>query len=323
MPKKSDITIPAFPWKIDYSSKLLSVGSCFSTQLSDYLSKHLFQISNNPYGTLYNPISILRSLNYSKEDFDNSILKRDGLYVSYLSHSDVRGEDSKTLINTLNDIALSLKEEINHLDVLILTWGSAKIYQLKDSNLITANCHKVPQKEFNSRLLTENEIIEEFDTLYQEIFKKNPDLKILLSVSPVRYLSDGFAMNSLSKSVLIKASHELVKKYANVFYFPSYEILLDDLRDYRYFEADLIHPNAIAVEYVMNKFEETFLEESTIKVKERISKIIKGLDHRAFNPKSDSFIQFLNNLEREIHNLPEEINSQILTERLEQLRNPI
>ncbi len=318
---RTEIDLSKSEWDIDYNSKLISIGSCFSSHMAHKLEHFSFDISNNPYGTFYNPISIFRSLAYEASDFKNSLIQRDGMWVSYLSHSDITSQKESNLLGLLERTADTFKQKIQSCDFLILTLGSAKVYKHRNSGLLVANCHKVPQKEFDSRLLEPIEIINEFDKSLEYINSLNPNIKIILTVSPVRYLSDGFQMNSLSKAILIYACHVIINKHNNSEYFPAYEMIIDDLRDYRFFEEDLLHPNSSAVKYVWNGFKQCYLSEKTVELMNKVDKITKSLNHIPFNTSSEGYKTFLSKLETDIEKIKDVVNTEALLAKLKELKS--
>ena len=280
--------------RINHKDLILSIGSCFSTNISQRLKNLKFRVINNPYGTLYNPHSILESLFLQEEAFSGNYVQRDELWVNYLSHSDINSTSKPELESLLYSKAEELSQLIKNCNYLVLTFGSSKIYRLKNTGQIVANCHKVPQQEFKSELYKSQELVEHFKSSHSRLKEFNPDLKIILTVSPVRYLGDGMQFNQLNKSHLILACNEIVDQLEDVYYFPSYEIILDDLRDYRWYEPDLIHPNKQAIEYVWSIFTETYFSEQTKSTNQEIEQISRNIEHRAFNPNSSAYKKHLN-----------------------------
>ncbi len=303
-------------WDIDYKSKIISVGSCFSTNIAERLSALQFDIVNNPYGTLYNPISIFNALFYTGSDFENTFIERDGHWTSFLTHSDISDNSKESLKTKLKDRCESLNQNIKNADYLILTLGSAKVYRYKKTDLIVANCHKLPHKEFEYRNLTLAEIIRAFGTMHSQLSNVNSKIKIIITVSPVRYLADGFEQNSLSKAILISAINDILLAFDNVEYFPAYELVLDDLRDYRFYNEDLIHPNSIAVNYVFQKFSATYFNETTSKLIQKVSRLNKALNHIPFNKDSDSYKKFLLELKTKIDEISNQVDTTLLKKRL-------
>ncbi|QNL20820.1 GSCFA domain-containing protein [Hyphobacterium sp. CCMP332] len=313
---RTELKYPKSKWDIDYNSKIISVGSCFSTNITERMSELQFDIVNNPYGTFYNPISIFRALNYTELDFENTFIERDGQWMSFLSHSDISANDRTSLTSLLKDRLKFLNQKIKSADYLILTLGSAKIYTHKKTDLIVANCHKVSQNEFDSRILTVKEITQAFRSMHSQLSKIKPEVKVIITVSPVRYLADGFEQNSISKAMLIASVHEILNEFDNVEYFPAYELVLDDLRDYRFYNEDLIHPNSIAVNYVFQKFSESYFNDSTKQIAHKVYKINKALNHIPFNRDADSYKKFLIDLKVKIDEISNHVDTTHFKERL-------
>jgi hypothetical protein len=294
---------------IDYSSEILSVGSCFSTHIASILHDYKFNILNNPYGTCYNPLSILASLSYNGNDFDGFCLQRDGKWVNYLSHSDVSSESEESLKKDLIKRSELVRKTIENASHLILTFGSAKVYELKSKgNQITANCHKQPSKEFKERYLSISEIKKAFDNTQNILSNLNSGLKIILTVSPVRYLADGMEMSQYGKAILRVACEEILHDYSNVEYFPSYEIMMDDLRDYRFYKEDMIHPNEQAIAYIWDIFRSNYIAGNAKTLIDRIHRINNNINHRPFNSDNPAYRKMLQKTLDEINSLPIELN---------------
>lgn len=278
--------------KINIRDKMLMLGSCFAENIGDRLSDHKFNLMTNPNGILFNPVSIIQSLQSYAEGVlcnEEDLFYHDELWRSWNHHgcfSD--SEKTKTLekINASQRHAIQYYKNAKH---VIITFGSAFVYELKETNRIVANCHKVPQQHFNKRLLSVDEII----AVFEQSKIAESKSQIILTVSPVRYLRDGLPENNLSKSILLQAVHQLVSMHNNVFYFPAYEIVMDELRDYRFFEEDMVHPNQLAVDYVWERFCDSMLDDETKNMLEEIKPIITAKNHRPFHPDLKSHQQFL------------------------------
>ncbi|MDP2174655.1 MAG: GSCFA domain-containing protein [Bacteroidota bacterium] len=252
--------------KIHYEDLLLFSGSCFSENIATRLQSLMFDVYAQPNGTIFNPISIAepitRIINYQVYD-ENAIIQRDDLFFSKFHHGSFYAKDSSDLIKEINESLHLFETKLQKAKFLFLTFGSAFVYELTDSQEIVANCHKLPQNRFSKRLLS----IQEIEAVYQPILKHladvNPDLNVVLTVSPVKHLKDGIVENQLSKSTLLLAIHQLKSTNPNVSYFPAYELVTDDLRDYRFYENDGAHPNQLAIDYVFEKFKSTYFSEET------------------------------------------------------------
>jgi hypothetical protein len=225
------------------------------------------------------------------------------LWNSFDHHSDFSHADKKAVLEDINNEIKIISKALIAADVLIITLGSAYYYSLKKNGQVVNNCHKLPDKEFEQQLAGVEEIVKTLSAVFKKLFTKNKKVKIILSVSPVRYMKFGAAENQLSKSNLIVACHELKKQFSNVYYFPAYELMLDDLRDYRFYAEDMIHPNPQAVEYIWNKFKEIVISKSCYETINEIEKLKRGLAHRPRNENSAGYKKFLKNILAEIKSI--------------------
>ena len=294
-----------FRTKIDISTSLLSVGhqsqlmmlgSCFAQNMGDYLSRNKFAVNVNPFGILYNPSSIslaVRRLMVGMPFFENDLVKCNGLYVSFMYHGCFSDQSKSECLSKIN---VSLDRAVNDLsktDILLVTFGTAYVYSLKDTGKVVSNCHKFQASMFDRRRLSVEDIVCDWTELVHELERKRPDLKVLFTVSPVRHSKDGMHDNQLSKSTLLLAIDALVSQFDNVFYFPSYEIMMDELRDYRFYAEDMIHPSAVAVNYIWQQFGNTYFGDETKSILQQWAKIEQALLHRPFNKDTDGYKQFL------------------------------
>lgn len=275
-----------FPFDINHASQILLIGSCFSENIGKLLSDHKFHVFSNPNGILFNPFSICNSIagvldgNTTRQEL---ILERDGLYYSYLHHSSVNAKSREELLSRIaaqNSMTLDFIKRVNY---LVITLGSAFYYVHKDLGITVANCHKQPGPVFEKKRIKVPEIVERFSLLLQQLSLLNPALNVIFTVSPVKYLKDGVTENSLSKSTLVLGIHELVEKHSNCFYFPAYELVNDDLRDYRFYKEDLAHPNQLAIGYIWEKFSAACFNPATQDLNQAIHKLNMALDHRLTN----------------------------------------
>ena len=293
-----DFSIPDSLFPIDHSSKILSMGSCFAQTIGQKLQDAKFEILINPFGTIFHPMSIARLLDGAifTDPFDDTlILERDGMFFHYEAHSDLTGKSKAELLEQLHhkrDLVLDYLKTGTH---LILTFGTSWGYELTDQGLV-ANCHKQPQSLFNKRLWEAKEMKLPLKSLFDNLHQINPNLKIILTLSPVRHLKDGVAENQLSKSILRGLCAELEKYHSPATYFPGYEVMMDELRDYRFYKSDLIHPSEEAEEYIWEKWKKANFSEETHAKVTAIEKIRLELAHRPLNPGSDLHRKFLQNL---------------------------
>lgn len=284
--------------KITHQDGLLFIGSCFSEHIANKLIDLKFNVQTNPFGIVFNPKSIATSLYriiHKKQFTDKDVFEKEGLWYSLEAHSSVFGTSKNELIETLNLLIDTWHQELKNAHYLVITFGSAFAYQHKLQEKIVANCHKFPQAEFDKLLLENHEIIVDFQLLIDELKDFNPNLKLLFTISPVKHLRDGVVENNLSKAILIQSVHQIIKQNNHCFYFPSYELVIDDLRDYRFYESDMAHPNKQAIDYVWKRFSETYFNELTNVVNDRVNQIHQAYHHRLFNKTTESSMKFKHN----------------------------
>lgn len=291
--------------QIDYASKLLLIGSCFSENISKKLAYYKFDAASNPFGILFNPKAIetliLNSLNetaYSEKD----VFLLNERWHCFDAHSDLSSTDKNELISNLNNAIKSTNKRIHESTHIIITIGTSWIYKFIETDAIVSNCHKVPQKKFVKELLSVDEIVATLKNICIQISEVNPKATVVFTVSPVRHIKDGFVENSLSKAHLITAIHETIS-IVNGQYFPSFEMMMDDLRDYRFYNSDMIHTNETAVDYIWEQFKHVWIDEKTGSMMKEIETIQKGLAHKPFNPDSEQHQQFLKDLSQKISDL--------------------
>lgn len=292
------LTFPVEPIStpIQYRDQLLLMGSCFAEEIGARLQQFHFDALVNPHGILYNPISIAEALQryldgkqYTTED----LFQHNDLWHSWDHHSRFSALSAEEALLNINTAAAAAAERIEKADWLFITFGSAHAYSLKDNNRMVGNCHKVPASFFHKKLLSPQDVITALDNMMHRLFFRNKHIKIMFTVSPVRYVRDGVVENNLSKAVLLQAVHHLVNKFNRLFYFPAYELVLDDLRDYRFYKDDLVHPNEAAVNYVWEHFTHSCLSPEGQKLLPAIEDLQRAMAHRPFNPKSPQHQQFL------------------------------
>lgn len=290
-----NFTIPPFEQKINYAHKCLFVGSCFTENIGGTMLQYKFNVKINPNGVLYNPASMAVALrNYidNKTIGENELFYANECWNSWEHHSRFSNTDKQTCLTTINNSISSAHDFIKQTDWLFITFGSAFIYKRNDTDELVGNCHKVPQKEFTKHLLTVNEIVADYKILIQQLKAINNNLKIIFTISPVRHIREGIIENNRSKARLIEAVHELVQQNDNSFYFPAYELVIDDLRDYRFYNSDLVHPNEQAISYVFEKLMSTIFDDKTKELFEKIKDIVTAKQHRPFNNTTDAYLKF-------------------------------
>ena len=290
-----------FEVKIKHQHKLLLIGSCFTEQIGNKLANHKFAVLDNPNGILFNPASISKSISsyiHNKQYSEADLFYQNECWNCWEHHSRFSNPDKDKCLAVINASQTNAHNFLKQADWLLITLGSAFVYQL-DNDEVVANCHKVPTDKFVKRLLSVTEIFSDLDRMTAETKAFNPNIKIIFTISPVRHLRDGFVENNRSKATLIQAVHQLTEKNENCLYFPAYELVIDDLRDYRFFAEDMVHPNYAATNYVWEKFIATCIDEASQKLMKEIAVIVAAKNHKPFNPSSEQHKKFLQtNLEK-------------------------
>ena len=304
--------IPLVPERfnqIDYNSKVLFLGSCFSENIGAKFEHYKFQNTINPFGILFHPIAIehliTRSINtdYYIEDDLYSVNEQ---WCCLDAHSKLSKTSKTELLKVLNSEIDATNQKLINASQIIITLGTGWVYRHISSDAIVANCHKIPQKQFLKELLSVEEIKESLDAMITLVESVNPKAKVIFTVSPVRHIKDGFVENTQSKAHLITAIHELMSLRAqsrSLSYFPSYEIMMDELRDYRFYNSDMLHPSDVAIDYIWEKFKTVWFTEECQKTMDEVSAIQKGLSHKPFNPNSEAHQKFISTLNSRIKNL--------------------
>lgn len=289
---------------IDYDAKVVSLGSCFAVNMAEKLDYFKFRNSCNPFGILFHPVAIEKLVRYAvlgKLFTAEDIFFHNERWHCYDAHSDLSTANQQELLENLNSIVQKLKQQLVESSHIIITYGTSWIYRFLESDAIVANCHKVPQKQFTKELLSIAKIQESISATVELIQSINPEATFIFTVSPVRHIKDGFVENQLSKAHLISALHASCDfKQSDLNYFPSYEIMMDELRDYRFYNEDMLHPSAVAVNYIWDCFKEAHIGSSAFETMEAVSTIQKSLQHRSFNPTSESHQKFEANLRAKI-----------------------
>lgn len=292
---------------ISYKDRVMLCGSCFTENIGSKLDYHKFKTLQNPNGILFNPISIAKSVTSyieNKQYSEDELFYFNDIWQSWEHHSRFSHVDKNVSLKMINDSQKEAHHFLKEADWLMLTLGSAFVYELTSplsplssrrgaGGEVVANCHKVPTDKFNKRLLSLEEVSSVLDNLIHRLFLFNPKLKIIFTISPVRHLRDGFVENNRSKATLIQAVHHLVEKFDKLFYFPAYELVIDDLRDYRFYAEDMVHPNYTATNYVWDKFINAMMDSATIELIEKVSEIQRARSHKPFNPASEQHKKFL------------------------------
>lgn len=281
------------PWGISHKDGILMLGSCFTDNVGAKLKSALFDVDINPFGTTFNPASIASSL---ARIYDNSpfepyeLIERDGRWISMWHHSSMALPSQSETLRLINNRIFNAHHMLASARVLIITWGTAWVFERKSDGMLVNNCHKFPASDFNRQLLDVKEIADTYVMLFDVLWRLNPDLKVILTVSPVRHLADGLVGNQISKSKLRIAADEVCRRCGSdkVVYFPAYEALMDDLRDYRYYASDMVHPSEVAIDYVYELFLDIFADTTTRQIIKECEAYNRLAMHRVMNPNEDA-----------------------------------
>ncbi|GAA4275806.1 GSCFA domain-containing protein [Aquimarina mytili] len=306
---QTKISLSAQEPKIDYKSEILMLGSCFAENIGETFGYYKFKNLINPFGILFHPKAIETFLWMASQDehyVDTDLFFHNERWHCFDAHSSLSNPSKEKLLFDLNAALILTKEKLQSSTHIFITLGTAWVYRLKSLDMIVANCHKIPQREFEKTLLTINEVNQCLQNCVHFIRNLNPSIQIVFTVSPVRHSKDGFVENNRSKSHLLAAIHQTINGDSGLSYFPSYEIMMDELRDYRFYSADMIHPNETAIQYIWERFSEVWISEKAKTTMKSVEEIQKGLAHRSFNPKSKQHLTFLKNLEHKKNKLKEE-----------------
>lgn len=297
---------------IDYRSKVLLMGSCFSEHIGGKLEYFKFQNETNPFGIVFHPLAIERLITraINEEEFsEEDVFCHQDQWHCFDAHSILSATSKAACLKNLNDGLSKLKHSLSEASHVILTFGTAWVYRHLDSDTVVANCHKIPQKKFSKELLSVAEVSASIDRITTLLMSVQPSITIIGTVSPVRHLKDGFVENTRSKAHLITGLHDIVEDQRGVHYFPSYELMMDELRDYRFYAEDMLHPNQTAILLIWDKFSSVWLDPSTHKLSEQIEVVQKGLRHRPFNETGEAHQKFLQGLQQKITHIQQQLPS--------------
>ncbi|MBB1285658.1 GSCFA domain-containing protein [Flavisolibacter sp. BT320] len=297
-----EFPIKKLPHPITHKQKLMLMGSCFTENIGEKLDRFKFTTLQNPNGILFNPVSVAEALT---DYIENRVFHQEDLFHynegwhSWKHHSRFSGIKAEEALDKINTSTSTAHQFLQESDYLIITLGSSWVYTLTEKatnaivSSVAANNHKAPADWFSRKLLQPEDVLRVLDNIIHRLFHFNARLKIIFTISPVRHLREGVVENNRSKAGLIQAVHHLVDKFERLFYFPAYELVIDDLRDYRFYAEDLVHPNYFATQYVWEKLVDACMDEKTKSLMEEIHTINLAFQHRAFNPSSSQHKQFL------------------------------
>ena len=303
---QTKIPILQSDFMIDYQSKMLSLGSCFAENIGHKFDYFKFQNVTNPFGILFHPLAIEKLIDFAvsqKKFTPEDIFFHNERWHCFDAHSDLSHPNQDEFLQNLNAILASTFQHIIESSHIIITYGTSWVYRNIETNAVVANCHKVPQKQFKKEILSVETIEKSIKNTLDLIQKTNPNCNIIFTISPVRHLKDGFVENQLSKAHLITALNKVLDQSVSVpplgarGLFPSYEIMMDELRDYRFYAEDMLHPSLVAIDYIWERFSEANISEKSHSIMKEVETIQKGLQHRPFNPNSESHQHFLSKLQ--------------------------
>jgi hypothetical protein len=292
--------------QIDYESKILLMGSCFTENIGERLVFYKFQNLINPFGIVFHPLAIEKLITRAiNEDLytETDLIFQNEQWHCFEVHSSLSHHRKDDFLSGLNEKLKQLREYLLTATHIIFTYGTAWVYRYIETDSIVANCHKIPQKKFLKELLTVEEISASIENTLILIKDINPQVKFIHTISPVRHLKDGFVENAISKAHLISGLHELIAPQKSIYYFPAYEIMMDELRDYRFYNEDMVHPNKTAITIIWEQFTKVWIASETEELQKEIASIQAGLLHRPFNPKSEAHRLFLKDLQQKIVSL--------------------
>jgi hypothetical protein len=308
---RTSIRIGRSNYSITLKNPVLTAGSCFSEAIGNRLAQYKFDTCSNPFGVIYNPVSIHTSLMHgfiNQPAADHSYLVNQNVHLNYDFHSAFSSLEKAALVTQLNDTIGLVHDFSKRVTHVLITYGTAWVYCRKDTGEIVANCHKVPQHQFDKRLLTEANIVDSFKNFHKLLKTINPNVRVIVTVSPVRHLKDSLELNSVSKAILRSSCHTLVSQFEAVEYFPAYEIMMDDLRDYRFYKSDMLHPTEDAEKYIWSKFCERYMNEETKNFITYFDSILSALRHKPFHSASPAHQLFLKETLTKLEALKDEVN---------------
>ncbi len=283
------------PCKISYKSRVMFIGSCFASAVGMKMKAGRMPVMINPSGTVYNPVSVSNTLEMitgRKEFTGNDLYNYNGTYLSFYHYTDFSGDNPGKVLEKIKGRTKEAYEFMQSAEFLFITFGTARVYRWKPTGVIVSNCHKIPSSYFDSVLLTVDEIVTLWRKQLDSLHSLFPALKIVFTISPVRHWKDGAHGNQVSKSVLFLAVEELLKHPASLHYFPAYEILMDDLRDYRFYDNDMLHLSETAIDYIWNLFSESYIESKNMEIWREVVKITKSYEHRLLTDSPSRINQF-------------------------------
>ena len=302
----TQIDIPHSTVEITYNDRILTLGSCFAENIGTKLQEACFLTFINPFGVMYNPMSVAQGIRYllSEKEFTATDLFQSGSLWSSLAHSSTfSATTADEALQKINSRLLAARYFLRETNVMMITLGTAWVFELVENGKIVSNCHKLPASRFTRRRLSVDEIINEFTEVFGFLRNSYPGLKFIFTVSPIRHWKDGAHENTVSKSTLHLALDALEKQFDFVHYFPAYEIMMDELRDYRFYASDMLHPSDVAVDYIWQRFGDTYFSSETLNLKKELERLHADLNHRPLHPETEEYRLFQLSVEKKKNGL--------------------
>lgn len=300
------VAVQAPTQKPEHHHPVMFLGSCFATSIGERFVKYKFPSLVNPFGVVYNPVSVANALNLLMSDEplpDNALFEYDGLWHSFYHHSSFSSKSREACLEKIENERNYASGFLKSAEWLFITFGTSWVFEHQQSSLIVSNCHKIPASEFTRFRLNSDEIVAQYKELLVKLSVFNPALKVVFTVSPVRHWKDGAHGNQLSKAVLLLAVEQLCEWFSSASYFPSYEIVMDELRDYRFYAPDMLHMGEQAIEYIWHRFSEKWFSRDTQNTLKKVEEVLRAVEHKPFNPDSETYVLFLENLMKKINDL--------------------
>lgn len=303
---RTEVQVASSGLDLSLQHKVLTVGSCFADVIGSKLLQHKVDVLVNPFGTLFNPFSVsllLKAALGQAYTFEEHLVKHNGIWYAYDLHSSLSSASKEELLQTIQERLQRTGRQLQNASLLIVTLGTSITYRLQESGKVVANCHKLPASNFRRVLLSVEEMRQSFEEMLAQLKQANPNIKVLLTVSPVRHIKESIEMNSVSKASLRLLCYQLQEAHPEVLYFPAYEIMMDDLRDYRFYKEDMLHPTPLAEDYIWQKFVEAYYTSDFRQFMDKWEKMQRAVAHRPFHPQSEAHQKFLRNTLQQLQEL--------------------
>jgi len=303
---RTPVQIPPAGDRIGYRTPVLMLGSCFTLNIGRRMQEYKFPVCLNPFGVLYNPLSILSGLQLllnPRTFTPGDLIHHQGLWHSFFHHSSFSSPEREQCLKTINREMKQAASFLKKARFLFISWGTARVYRYKKTGQIVSNCHKLPHREFDHFLLTPEEIAAAWNGMLATLNSRFPEMAVVFTVSPIRHWKDGAHGNQVSKSALHWALHLIMQKNPGIYYFPSYEIMMDELRDYRFYEEDMLHLSHTSISFIWERFAETYIDKEAIEIMSQVEKIITACRHRPIHPESKEYRAFVQNTLKQLRTL--------------------